>query len=162
MRTTVEEIEKIVREEVERLAELNPWHSKSGKFAKRGTEKTYSLSKRAVADNGVSQRYALKGEKTGDYDTDNPSASVTTRTGSDKGPRTAGRQDIDGRKVPIRYSLGDYDKRYDELKEFIDGMTGKSESKPHRAVPEAVLDGIIQALVPYLDGAGFDETPGPI
>ena len=160
--TTAKQIERIIREELEKLVELNPWHSSTGKFAKKGTELTYSLSKRATGDHGINPKYALKGEKTSDYDTDNPSSSITTKAGSDKGPKTAGRQDIDGKKVPITYSLSDYDKRYTALREFLEGMTRVNEEEEHRAVPASILDQIITQITPYLDGASFPaEPPAP-
>jgi len=164
MKTTRQHIDEIVREELRRvLHELNPGHDKLGRFASRDDAVTYSLSDRAVRDNKIDPRYAMRGRiASGGYNPEDPKGSVKEVPGANSGPKTAGRQKQTGEPIPPKYSLSQHDKRYSALQEVIAELDTLEANEGFVSVPASLLDRMIQSLMPYLAGETFPEEPMPL
>ncbi len=163
MRTTRSRLEEIIKEEIQAvLKEMNPFHDEDGKFSNEGNAETYSLSDRAVAQNGVSKRYAARGVMTGAYSSSDPKSSIRTPSGSDSGRRAAGRQEQSGKAIKPRFSLSQHPATYSSLREAHDELAALTSSDSgFVSVPADTLDRVLQALAPYLADIEFsDEGEG--
>ena len=98
-------LESIIVEEIERFLELNPYHDKrTGRLSSAKSGNVYSLSKKAVAANGVDPSFAKKG--------------IVTKKGKLKAKfgmaQKCGRKHIDGKDIPAEFSCSDFKQKYQE------------------------------------------------
>jgi hypothetical protein len=164
MRLTKAKLDEAIREELRSyLKEINAFHDEDGRFTSAKKADTYSLSDRAVSDNGLKPKYAGRGKMTGAYDTDDPKKAYTTPPGSSEGDKAAGRQTQRGKSIVPVYSLTQHSKKYGELREVADELSMLSPEGGFVAVPASTLDKVLQALIPYLADREFsDEGEGVV
>jgi hypothetical protein len=112
MKIRREELEKMVRDEVEKLLdEVNPAHRSDGRFAAKGKGKTYSLTKNAEDD--VADDTELEVPARGSITSQGKIASkFGMNTGSPE--KQCGRLSMDGNKKTKTRSCKDYPDTYKE------------------------------------------------
>ena len=108
-RITKQRLRELIREEIERLLEVNPYHGKDGTFVSKENAKTYSLTKSAEDDVGE------------ESDLEVPARGTLTKTGkvsakygmNTSGPeKQCGRKTIQGTGKRKTRSCKDYPKTY--------------------------------------------------
>ena len=139
MKVSKKVLTQIIKEEIELFLELNPYRDqRTGRLSGPTPGNVYSLTKKAVAANGVDPKYAKKG--------------IVTKSGKLKAKygmaQKCGRKHIDGKNIPAKLSCSKFKAPYSEsiLEDHEDVQVSYSK----------ILE-IIQELPTALDEGASDE-----
>ena len=142
-------LESIIVEEIERFLELNPYHDKrTGRLSSAKSGNVYSLSKKAVAANGLDSKYAKKG--------------VVTKKGKLKAKygmaQQCGRKDLEGKAISPEFSCSAFKQKYQEaiIEDHQDMQIAYSTIlEIIQELPSALDEGTSDNLAKKCSQAGF-------